>query len=168
LTIGSKSLKYLGRSSTERNTVDNVVQEGAQSTANDEAFEDLLDGAIQEESCDEVDLTNTNGWQASVVFQDNRIIQNNSFRSEKAFFCMISPKNNAPCDCLLHFLPMHQFIIIIGERRFHGDSGRIVTIKRPKVFEEYETHKSKKQMRHLCVIYALFNSEQNISLMIAY
>jgi hypothetical protein len=37
LTIAARSLKYLGRSLTERNTVDNAVQEGAQSTANDEA-----------------------------------------------------------------------------------------------------------------------------------
>jgi hypothetical protein len=44
---------------------------------------------------------------------------------------------------------MHQFIIIIGERRFRDDSDRIVTIKRPEVFEEYETHKSKKQMCHI-------------------
>jgi hypothetical protein len=149
LTIAARSLKYLRRSSTERNTADNAVQEGAQSTANDEAFEDLLGDAIQEESCDEVDLTNTDGWQAGEVFHDNRIVQNNSFRSEKAFLYMISPKNKSPCDCFLHFLPMRQFIIIIGERRFRDDSDRIVTIKRPEVFEEYKIHKSKKQMCHI-------------------
>jgi hypothetical protein len=138
LTIAARSFKYLGRSLTERNNVDNAVQEEAQSTANDEAFEDLLDDAIQEESCDEVYLTNTDGWQADEVFHDNCIVQNNSFRSKKASLCMISPKNKSSCDCFLRFLPMHQSIIIIGERR----SGRIVTIKRPEVLEEYETHKS--------------------------
>jgi hypothetical protein len=149
LIIAARSLKYLGRSSTERNTVDNAIQEGAQSTANDEVFEDLLGDTIQEESCDEVDLTNTDGWQAGEVFHDNCIVQNNSFRSEKAFLYMISPKNKSPCDCFLHFLPMDQFIIIIGEPRFRNDSERIVTIKLPEVFEEYETHISKKQMCHI-------------------
>jgi hypothetical protein len=144
LTIAARSLKYLGRSSTERNTMDNAIQKGVQSAANDEVFEDLLEDAIQEESCDEVDLINTDGWQAGEVFHDNRIVQNNSFKSEKAFLYMISPKNKSPCDCFLHFLPMDQFIIIIGERRFRDDSDRIVTVKRPEVFEEYETHKSKK------------------------
>jgi hypothetical protein len=108
-----------------------------------------LDDAIQEESCDDVDLTNTDGWQAGEVFHDNRIVQNNSFRSEKAFLYMICPKNKSPCDCFLHFLPLHRVIIIIGERRFRDDFDRIVIIKRPEVFEEYETHKSKKKMCHI-------------------
>jgi hypothetical protein len=162
LTFAARSLKYLGRSLTDRNTVDNAVQEGAQSTANDEAFEDLLDDSIQEESCDEIDLTNTDGWQAGEVFHDNHIVQNNSFRSEKTSSCMINLKNKSPCDCFLHFLPMHQFIIIIGERRFRDDFDRIVTIKRPEVFEEYETHKSKKQICHiisLSYILALWTSQ---------
>jgi hypothetical protein len=120
LTIAAGSLKYFGRSLTGRNTVDNAVQEGAQSTVDDEAFEDLLDDAVQEKSCDEVDLTNTDGWQAGEVFHDNRIVHNNSFRSEKASLCMISPKNKSPCDYFLHFLPMHQFITIIGNINTHG------------------------------------------------
>jgi hypothetical protein len=63
---------------------------------------------------------------------------------------MISPKNKSPCDYLL---PMDQFIIIIGERHFRNDSDRIVTIKRPEVFEEYSTHKGKKQ---ICISFSTY------------
>jgi hypothetical protein len=117
--------------------MDNAVQEEAQSATNDEAFEGLLDGAIQEESCDEVDLTNTDGWQAGIV-------QNNSLRSEKVFLYMIISKNKSLCDFFLHFLPM-QFIIIIGERRFRD---RIVTINDLK----FSKNTRRTKVRNKCVI----------------
>lgn len=32
---------------------------------------------------------------------------------------------------------------LTGEGTFHGSNGSLITIKRPEVVEEYETHKSK-------------------------
>jgi hypothetical protein len=62
------------------------------------------------------------GCATGEVYHDNRLVQNNGYKSEKGVITLLNHKMKSPCEYFLYFLPIDQLIVTVTNINIHARS----------------------------------------------